>query len=159
MDALLTSFLNMVSVFMETNMTMFIVTVVFILLDILSGCIAGFFNKSFSSTALRKGLGHKIGYIFLMCAVAVLQVAMFDPNFNLDFDFPLFNVVCAFIIFMEFVSIIENASKLNPNIDQIVGKYFDKNKDNDTVNISANFADIELEHIPMEFQDVIKGDN
>lgn len=141
MENLVIDFFNMVSMFMENNITMFIVTVIFILLDIVSGCIAGFINRTFSSTELRKGLGHKIGYIFLMCAVAILQVAMFDPNFSLNFDFPLFNVVCGFIIFMEFVSIIENASKLNPNIDQIVGKYFSKDKDIDNINASANFGE------------------
>lgn len=140
MDNLLTSFINMVSIFMEANMTIFIVTIIFILLDILSGCIAGLINHTFSSTQLRKGLGHKIGYVFLMCAVAILQVAMFDPNFNLDFDFPLFNVVCCFIIFMEFISILENASKLNPNIDKLIGKYFDKN-DTENINITSNFGE------------------
>lgn len=148
---------GMITAFMETNMTMFIVTMVFILLDIISGCVVGFITRTFSSTALRKGLGHKLGYIFIMCAVAFLQVAMFDPNFTLDFDFPLFNVVCGFIIFMEFVSVIENASKLNPNVDKIIGKYFDKSSDDDIVNLDTHFGADANDFVTAEFQDVVKG--
>lgn len=147
----------MITDFMEANITMFIVTMIFILLDIISGCVVGFITHTFSSTNLRKGLGHKLGYVFIMCAVAVLQVAMFDPNFTLDFDFPLFNVVCGFIIFMEFVSVIENASKLNPNVDQLFGKYFDKSKDDDSVNLEAHFGVIDDGFVTAEFQDVVKG--
>lgn len=148
---------TMITEFMEDNITMFCVTMVFILLDIISGCITGLITRTFSSTALRRGLGHKLGYVFIMCAVAIVQVAMFDPNFTLDFDFPLFNVVCGFIIFMEFVSVIENASKLNSNVDKLFGKYFDKSYDDNTVNLEQHFGVDANDFVTAEFQDVVKG--
>lgn len=121
------NFTDFLSQFMADNMTMFIVTVIFIFLDILSGLVCALINKDFSSTVMRKGLGHKLGYVFIMCAVAVLQVAMFDPNFHMEFDFPMFNIVCGFIIFMECSSILENASMLNPQLNEIIGKFFNRN--------------------------------
>lgn len=117
-------FMQYITEFVKDNMTFFIVTCIFILLDILSGLISAIVNRDFSSKTMRKGLGHKLAYIFVMCAVAVLQVAMFDPGFTLDFDFPLFNVVCGFIIFMELSSILENACMLNPAINDLIGRFF-----------------------------------
>lgn len=126
--------------FMSDNMVLFCVAIAFILVDILSGLIVGWITHTYSSTKMREGLGHKLSYVFVMCAVAILQVAMFDPNFGVNFDFPLFNVVCGFIIFMEFSSIMENATILNPKLDSLIGKFFDHNKDIDNVNIDGLFV-------------------
>lgn len=119
------------SQFMQDNMTFFIVVCVFILLDIISGVVASLIKGDYSSTVMRKGLAHKLAYIFIMCAVAVLQVAMFDPHFHVDFDFPLLGIVCGFIIFMELSSILENACVMNPQINELIGKFFVFNKHND----------------------------
>ena len=125
------TFWELVNQFMQDNMTIILVSFGMMLLDIISGVIAAVINKNYSSEELRKGLGHKLGYIFVMCTVAIIQVAMFDDRFSIDFGFPLLDVVCGFIIFMEVTSIIENACLINPNLKEFVGKYFNLEKHDD----------------------------
>ena len=100
------TFMQYVNFFIQQNMTIVIVTFCLILFDILSGVIAAIYNKEFSSTVFKKGLLSKLGYVIVMCVVAILQVAMFDDNFSVGFDFPLFDVTCAFIILLEVSSVI-----------------------------------------------------
>lgn len=123
------TFWELVNQFMQDNMTLIFVTFGMMFLDIISGVISAVINKNYSSEELRKGLGHKLGYIFVMCTVAIIQVAMFDDRFSVEFGFPLLDVVCGFIIFMEVTSIIENACLINPNLKEFVGKYFNLEKD------------------------------
>lgn len=117
----------MFSQFMSENFTIFVVAIAFILLDIATGIIVAILQRNFSSTIMRWGLGHKLGYVFVMCAVAILQVGMMEPSFHVEFDFPLFDVVCAFVIFMEFMSVMENACLLNPQLNNLVGKFLAQN--------------------------------
>lgn len=133
-------FLEYVNEFWFNNETFIIVTLVFMALDILSGIAKGLLTHTFSSTTMRTGFGHKLGIILALCAVAIVQVALFDPNFSLDFDVPLFDVSCGLIIFMEFCSILENCCVMNPQLDSVIGKYFDKSNDIDTVNMTTNFG-------------------
>lgn len=143
-------------------MTLFIVVCLMILLDILSGILAAIFDRSFSSTVLRKGLSHKIGYIFLMLVVAIIQVALFDPNFTLHFDFPFFNIVCSFIIFMEVMSILENVCKMNPQLNEFIGKYFKQHKD-DIIDIdNIDVSNINIDAMDSAFSEpvnIIENDN
>lgn len=111
--------------FMQENITMFCVTMLFIFIDIVSGIACAIYNHNYSSTVLREGLAHKFAYILVMCSVAIIQVAMFDPQFSINFNVPLFNIVCAAIVFLELSSILENASILNPGLRKLIGKYFD----------------------------------
>lgn len=126
------NFQAMFSQFMCDNFTIFVVAITFILLDIATGIIVAILQRNFSTTIMRKGLGHKLGYLFVMCAVAILQVGMMEPSFHVEFDFPVFNVVCAFVIFMEFMSVMENACLLNPQLNNLVGKFLAQNNYGDT---------------------------
>lgn len=139
--------LSFLSEFMKQNLTIFLIACFMMLMDILSGCIVGLIKRKFSSTKLREGLGHKLGFIIIMCVIAIIQVAMFDPNFNVDFDFPLFNAVCGFIIFIEFVSIVENATILNPKLDSLIGKYFKRE------NVEDNLIDNPYVEENISFED------
>lgn len=112
------------SEFVMQNLTWFIVVFAFIILDIVSKLIVVFIYHDFSSKEFRSGLGHKFGYFIVLCAVAIIQVAMFDTAFELAVDVPVFSVVCGFIILLEFSSILENACYLNPKLDGFIGKYF-----------------------------------
>lgn len=126
-------FFNLVNEFIQMNIMWIIVTFIFMVLDVISGLLRAWITKTFSSTKMREGFGHKLGFFIVMMVVAILQVALLDPNFTLTFDFPLFNIVCGFIIFMEVTSILENAVILNPQLDSLIGRYFDNNKDPDNV--------------------------
>lgn len=134
-------FLEWINQFWLDNETFILVTLLFIALDIISGVIKALITHTFSSTMMRSGFGHKLGIILALCAIAVIQVALFDPNFSLNFDVPLFDVACGLIIFMEFCSIVENCCVMNPQLDSIIGKYFDKSNDADTVNISNSYIE------------------
>lgn len=135
MESIMPIFANALSEFMCHNMMPFVVAFAFMFIDVLSGICCGVATHTFSSTKLKQGLWHKLGYILVMCVVAILQIAMFDPNFKVDFDFPLFDVVCYAIVFIELCSIIENATVLNPDLNKFIGKYFDINKDSDDDNL------------------------
>lgn len=119
--------LDAIQLFMIQHMTLFVVVCLFILIDIVSGLIVALVDGNYNSTEFRKGLARKLGYVLVMCAVAVIQVAMFDSNFEVPFDFPFFALVCSFIILLEFTSILENACKLNPKLDAFLGKYINGN--------------------------------
>lgn len=122
------NFVELLQQFFYDNFTFCVVTFVMILFDILSGICAHIYKKDFTTSCLRAGLWHKFGYLLIMCTVAILQIAMFDPGFTVNFDFPLFEIVCGFIIFMEVASIIENVAIINPTIADFVGNYFNKNE-------------------------------
>ena len=124
MQIYIDSLIESIQSFMLAHMTLFIVVCVFIFLDIISGLIVAFVDGEYSSRAFRKGLGNKLAYVLVMCAVAIVQVAMFDSQFDVPFEFPLFAIVCGFIILLEFTSIVENACKLNPELDSLFGKFF-----------------------------------
>lgn len=111
------------------NFTFFIVTMVMMLFDILSGIAAHIHMKDFTTSSLREGLWHKFGYILILSLVIVLQVALYDPNFHLNFEFPLFDITCGFIIFMEVISIVENVGLINPTIGEFICKYFNKGEE------------------------------
>lgn len=124
---------DMVNAFWSENMTFIVVTFVFMALDIFSGVMKSLFTGTFSTSVMRQGFGHKLGIILAMCAVAIIQVALLDPNFTFDFEIPLFDISCALIIFMEFCSILENACVMNPQLENVFGRFFDKSKDDDNV--------------------------
>ncbi len=122
-------FLQWINEFWIGNETFIIVTLIFMALDIISGIAKGLITRTFSSTTMRTGFGHKLGAILALCAIAIIQVALFDPGFSLEFELPLFNISCGLVIFMEFCSILENCCVMNPQLDSIFGKYFDKDED------------------------------
>lgn len=140
MQIYIDSMIEAIQTFMMAHMTLFIAVCVFILLDIISGLIVAFVDGEYSSREFRKGLGHKLSYVLVMCAVAIMQVAMFDVNFDVPFEFPLFEIVCGFIILLEFTSIIENACKLNPELEKLFGKFF--NNSNYKYLGDGNYTDI-----------------
>lgn len=124
MQIYIDSLIESIQSFMLAHMSLFIVVCVFIFLDIISGLIVAFVDGEYSSRHFRKGLGRKLAYVLVMCAVAIVQVVMFDSQFDVPFEFPLFAIVCGFIIPLEFTSIVENACKLNPELDKLFGKFF-----------------------------------
>lgn len=115
---------EMLQTFFYDNFTFFIVTIIVIFFDIISGISAHIYKKDFTTSNLRTGLWHKFGYLLIMATVAILQIAMFDPSFTVTFEFPLFDIVCGTIIFMEVCSIVENVGIINPSIAEFIGKYF-----------------------------------
>lgn len=91
-----------------------IITLIFILFDLLSGFVAAVAIKDVNSEKLRMGLWHKSGFIGLIALAYALQIAA--AHADLGFEVPAVVAVCAYIIITEAISIFENLCKLNPKI-------------------------------------------
>ena len=106
----------------------FIIPCLFSLFDILTGVIKGIKLKELSSTKLREGLYHKTGFVLLLCFTGGLNYA--QEFIQLGIDIPLLQTASIYIICTETVSILENISKIAPELCGFIDKYFsDKNED------------------------------
>lgn len=92
----------------------------FIILDVISGIAAAYARKEVESPKLRQGLWHKAGYIFVLFCSILVEWAM-NNGMDLGFSLPLVMPICVWISLMEVVSILENASKINPDLANIPG--------------------------------------
>lgn len=92
----------------------------FIVLDVISGVTAAYARKEVESPKLRQGLWHKSGYVFVMFCSIIVEWAM-KEGMDLGFNLPLVMPICVWISLMEIVSILENASKINPDLANIPG--------------------------------------
>lgn len=92
----------------------------FIVLDLFSGIAAAYARKEVESPKLRQGLWHKMGYIFVLFCSILVEWAM-NNGMDLGFSLPLVVPICVWISLMEIVSILENASKINPDLANIPG--------------------------------------
>lgn len=91
-----------------------IITLIFVLADLLSGFSAAVCLKNVSSDKLRLGLWHKSGFIGLIALAYGLEVAA--RHVDLGFNVPAVAMVCVYIIITEAASIFENLCILNPKI-------------------------------------------
>ena len=86
------------------------------LLDVISGFIAAIKNHEVSSTKMREGLFHKCSLV--MCIVLAWCIEMFVMHVpDLGFNVPLVIPACVLIFAMEVVSILENITKINPDLE------------------------------------------
>lgn len=95
-------------------MYVYIITVAFIALDLLTGLVKAFKEKNYSSSVMREGLFHKIGSVFCVAFASLVDFA--QSYLDLGVSVPLTISVCAYIVLMEIGSIIENVTAINPNI-------------------------------------------
>lgn len=97
-----------------------IVALVFILFDIITGFLKAAAKHDIDSTILRKGLLHKLSEIVSIVFAFLCEYAV--QFVELGVNLPLVAAVCAYIILMEIISIIENLVEVNPDM----GKFFQK---------------------------------
>lgn len=91
---------------------LFVIPLVFSILDIITGFTAAVANQNVSSSAMREGLFHKLGFIFALILAALLQYA--SGLLDLGVEIPTLAAVAVFIILTEAVSILENIAEMNP---------------------------------------------
>lgn len=82
----------------------FILPLIMIILDIVTGFINAWINKSVSSSVMREGLGHKAGELAYILLGFLANIA-----FGLH---SVFLLAVFYVCFMELVSILENCAKL-----------------------------------------------
>lgn len=92
----------------------YVVTGGFIVLDMATGLVKAFKEKSYTSTVMREGLFHKCGSI--LSIVFGLLVDYAQGFIDLGVTIPVAIAICSYIILMECGSIIENVGKINPEI-------------------------------------------
>lgn len=91
---------------------LFVIPLVFNILDIITGFTAAVANQNVSSSAMREGLFHKLGFIFALILSALLQYA--SGLLDLGVEIPTLGAVAVFVVLTEAVSILENIAEMNP---------------------------------------------
>ena len=103
----------------------YLITVSFIVLDILTGVIKAFKEKNYTSSLMREGLYHKIGSILCMGFGALIEFT--QTLVDIGVHVPIAIPICAYIILMEIGSVIENVCAINPEIlPAKIKSYFSK---------------------------------
>lgn len=91
----------------------YLITLIFIVLDFASGIVKALKNKNVSSQVLREGLFHKMAYIILVVLAVLIEQA---EGLVIDSTIPVVIPACAYIVFTEITSILENVTQINPEI-------------------------------------------
>lgn len=96
------------------------VAVVFIGFDILSGWIKGLATNHFQTAIMRAGLFHKLGSLLAIALGVIIDLV--QEYLDLGFAIHITAAICAYIILMEIVSVVENICEINPEImpDRII---------------------------------------
>ena len=81
--------------------------------DIITGVVKAWVNKNFEASIMRTGLGKKAGEAAILIAVEFLSYALNLPDI-------VKNCVSFYIIFMEVMSVLENANALGIPIPKFV---------------------------------------
>lgn len=96
--------------------TYIVVALIFNALDFVTGFIAAVKNKAIQSNKLRDGLFKKVGFITVYALAWLFDT--YSAIIGLDVDFKILPIVIMYVVLTESVSIIENAQKLNPDLDK-----------------------------------------
>lgn len=103
-----------------------LVTLVFIVMDVVMGLVKALETKSFKSLKMREGLFHKLGEI--LCVVFGMVCEMSFPIVGITVKLPIVSTICIYIIIMETGSIVENLAAISPNIKSLLIKVFNSYK-------------------------------
>lgn len=93
---------------------------ILVAVDIVSGFAAAWATKTVQSSKLREGLWHKAGYVFIISAALTVEWGAAN-GLELGFEVPLVIPICVWISLMEIVSVLENARKMNPDLQSVPG--------------------------------------
>lgn len=104
-----------------------LIPALFIFMDILTGVVQAIKNKTLSSTIMREGLYHKLGYVLTVALGGLCEWGIIF--LDLGFTTPLVMPICVLICLTETLSIIENISRINPDLATIgIFDFFSKNR-------------------------------
>lgn len=91
-----------------------IVALIFNALDLITGIISALKEKDIQSAKLRDGLFKKVG--FIMCYLMAWLVDKEGAMIGLQIGVKILPVIILYACTTELVSILENISKINPDI-------------------------------------------
>lgn len=96
-------------------MKIILVALVFNGLDLVTGIVGAIrYGEQIKSSTLRDGLFKKVGFVFCYALGVLINYA--ENLLDLPFGVDLVPVICTYAVITEVVSIIENISKINPDI-------------------------------------------
>lgn len=117
------AFFGALFAFLGWRMVLLLVLGVLMGVDWLSGTMAARQNGTWKSRKSKEGVGHKIGTIFVVLAVAaadfvIMVICDSIPNETLPFSWPMpiFPMVTIWYILTEFGSIVENAIDMGAQV-------------------------------------------
>lgn len=97
---------------------MLFAVLILIVADMIFGIINACAHKEFSSKKLREGLVHKTGELALVIVGVIIDGLIF-AGIDVGISGPILGTILFSIIIMEIGSIMEIATKLNPNLERI----------------------------------------
>lgn len=97
------------------------ITLLWIVLDIVSGTIKAIKLHELDSTKMREGIFNKIGYV--LCITVGVGIDYTMMYVNIGYEIPILEGICIMIILTEIISIGENIVKINPSLAG--SKFFD----------------------------------
>lgn len=101
---------------LDLNLAPFIIVLIFIFLDIVSGVIKGFATKDIDSTKMKSGLWSKSGTILLeLLALICSEIPDFISGLPAELEL-IYLGMTVYIVSMEIISIIENICIANPSL-------------------------------------------
>lgn len=100
------------------------IVLIFIAFDILFGLIQALANRNFESKIMRQGLFHKLGEILAYAFGVMCDAAL--PLVDIMIPFSLAGAITIYIVVMEIGSILENVSKISPELAKYMGFIFEK---------------------------------
>lgn len=106
-------------------MKVLLVTIIAIVIDCVTGTIQAMFSNKLNSSKMREGGKHKFGELLALAFALFVSKALVYFNVNVGFDITY--LTCAYIFFMECISIVENIAQLNSKaIPEKVKQLFEK---------------------------------
>lgn len=82
--------------------------------DLISGIFVAIKRKDLQSCKLRDGIFKKFGFIF--CYALAYLIDNFGMDIGFQLTVPILPAVIAYAVFTEVISILENITKLNPDL-------------------------------------------
>lgn len=87
-----------------------------VLIDYITGVVNAIMHGELSSERMRQGLGHKFAYLAIICVALIVEYG--SDYISLGVELPVFMPACAGICLIEITSIMENCTKINPELSK-----------------------------------------
>lgn len=112
----------------ETEQWLIVFVFLFMVFDVVSGNVKGFVTKKWNSSNGWEGIKKKTGLVLVVILGVLCHLA--QHMVDLGVHIPLLTMICAYIIFVEILSCLENAGEINPKLKSTkFMSYFDFARD------------------------------
>lgn len=108
------------------KITALIIVSVFICFDVITGWLKALSTGTVDSSIARKGLFHKVGEELALAFGYLCEFCF--PLAGVPIQVPIASGIGVYIVLMETASIVENIAVMNPNLTNVLSKFFDNEK-------------------------------